>query len=334
MSTSAVMNWVGVERTGSLPARLSVFFGQPSRLDSTIADCPVAAPAMKPVPRPVSQVLNLSCPNRPGIVAAISMYLFESGWHILEAQQHEDAQSGRLFMRLVFDAACSAPSCVADGFKTMSKRFGMTWTVRNQSERPRVLLLASKFDHCLADLIYRWRIGELAMDVVGVVSNYPRETYAHVDLSGLPFHYLPVTRETKSEQERALRSMIRNTGADLVVLARYMQVLSPELAAELSGCCINIHHSFLPSFKGAKPYHQAHERGVKLIGATAHYVTSDLDEGPIIEQDVERVSHRDMPDDLIRKGRDIERRVLARAVRCHLEGKVMLSGNKAIVFAD
>jgi formyltetrahydrofolate deformylase len=196
------------------------------------------------------------------------------------------------------------------------------------------MILVSRFDHCLADLIYRWRIGELAMDVVAVVSNHPRETYAHLDLSGVSFHYLPVTRETKLEQETVLRSLIRDTGAELVVLARYMQVLSSDLASELAGRCINIHHSFLPGFKGAKPYHQAHERGVKLIGATAHYVTSNLDEGPIIEQDVERISHRDTPDDLIRKGRDIERRVLARAVRYYLEGMVMLSGNKAIVFTD
>ena len=325
MSASAA-----VETTGSLPTRFSAFFEPPFRPDGRIVDFPVAAP----VRAPVSQVLNLSCPNQPGIVAAISMHLFESGWHILDAQQHEDAQSGRLFVRLVFDAARPAPRCIAEGLKAISNRLAMRWTLTPRAARRKVMILVSRFDHCLADLIYRWRIGELAMDVVAVVSNHPRQTYAHLDLSGVPFHHLPVTRENKLEQETVLRSLIRDTGAELVVLARYMQVLSSDLASELAGRCINIHHSFLPGFKGAKPYHQAHARGVKLIGATAHYVTSDLDEGPIIEQDVERISHRDTPDDLIRKGRDIERRVLARAVRYHLEAKVMLSGNKAIVFTD
>ena len=197
-----------------------------------------------------------------------------------------------------------------------------------------MLLLVSKFDHCLADLLYRWRIGELPMDQVAIAANHPRETFGHLDFGEVPFHHLPVTRETKLEQEGQLWALIRDTGAELVVLARYMQVLSDGLTAKLTGRCINIHHSFLPGFKGAKPYHQAHVRGVKLIGATAHYVTSDLDEGPIIEQDVERISHRDTPDDLVRKGRDIERRVLARAVRHHLEDRVILNGRKTVVFTD
>jgi formyltetrahydrofolate deformylase len=196
------------------------------------------------------------------------------------------------------------------------------------------MLLASKFDHCLADLIYRWRIGELPVDITAIVSNHPAETYAHLDLGGVPFHHMPVTKETKLEQEAALWSLIEETGAELVVLARYMQVLSEGLSAKLAGRCINIHHSFLPGFKGAKPYHQAHARGVKVIGATAHYVTGDLDEGPIIEQDVERISHRDTPEDLVRKGRDIERRVLARAVRWWLEDRVLLNGRKTVVFTD
>jgi formyltetrahydrofolate deformylase len=197
-----------------------------------------------------------------------------------------------------------------------------------------VLILVSKFDHCLADLLYRWRIGELPMDLVGIAANHPRETFGHLDVDAVPFHHLPVTRDTKLEQEGQLWALIRESRAELVVLARYMQVLSDGLAAKLVGRCINIHHSFLPGFKGAKPYHQAHVRGVKLIGATAHYVTSDLDEGPIIEQDVERISHRDTPDDLVRKGRDIERRVLARAVRHHLEDRVILNGRKTVVFTD
>jgi formyltetrahydrofolate deformylase len=197
-----------------------------------------------------------------------------------------------------------------------------------------VLLLVSKSDHCLIDLLYRWRIGELKMDVVGIVSNHPRETYGGTNFGDVPFHYLPVSKETKSQQETQIKSIVDTSGAELVVLARYMQVLSDDMASFLTGRCINIHHSFLPGFKGAKPYHQAHHRGVKLIGATAHYVTSDLDEGPIIEQDVERISHHDSPEDLIRKGRDIERRVLARAVGIHLDGRALLNGHKTVVFRD
>jgi len=195
-------------------------------------------------------------------------------------------------------------------------------------------LLVSRFDHCLVDILYRWRTSELAMIPTAIVSNHPRETYAGLDFGEIPFHNLPVTKETKREQEGRIWSLVGETQTELVVLARYMQILSDELSAKLSGRCINIHHSFLPGFKGAKPYHQAHERGVKLIGATAHYVTSDLDEGPIIDQDVERISHRDTPDDLVRKGRDIERRVLARAIHYHLEDRVIPNGRKTVVFVD
>jgi len=198
----------------------------------------------------------------------------------------------------------------------------------------KVLLLASKFDHCLVDLLYRNRIGELRMEIVGIVSNHPRETYAGSDFGTIPFHHLPITKDSKPQQEAQIKAIVEQSGAELIVLARYMQILSDDLAAYLSGRCINIHHSFLPGFKGAKPYHQAHERGVKLIGATAHYVTADLDEGPIIEQDVERISHQDSPEDLVRKGRDIERRVLARAVAFHLEGRALLNGNKTVVFRN
>ena len=183
-------------------------------------------------------------------------------------------------------------------------------------------------------LLYRWRIGELPMTPTAIVSNHSIENYAGLDFSGIPFHHLPISKDTKMEQEAQIWALVKETQSDLVVLARYMQVLSDALASKLSGRCINIHHSFLPGFKGAKPYHQAHGRGVKLIGATAHYVTTDLDEGPIIEQDVERISHADMPDDLVRKGRDIERRVLARAVRYHLEDRVIMNGKKAVVFAS
>jgi formyltetrahydrofolate deformylase len=196
------------------------------------------------------------------------------------------------------------------------------------------MILASQTDHCLADLIWRWRQGELSMDITAVVSNHPASTFPHTDLKGIAFRHLPVTPENKAEQEAALWRLIQETGTELVVLARYMQVLSSDLAAKLEGRCINIHHSFLPGFKGARPYHQAHIRGVKVIGATAHYVTADLDEGPIIEQDVERISHRDTPAALIRKGRDIERRVLARAVRWFVEDRVLLNGRKTVVFTD
>jgi formyltetrahydrofolate deformylase len=210
----------------------------------------------------------------------------------------------------------------------------MSWIMRDLADRKRVMILVSRFDHCLVDLLYRWRIGELPMDVSAVVANHPRETYDHLDLRGLDFHYLPVTRQTKLEQEQQLWELIKSTRTDVVVLARYMQILSEGLSAKLTGRCINIHHSFLPGFKGANPYTQAHTRGVKLIGATGHYVTADLDEGPIIEQDVERITHRDTPEDLVRKGRDIERRVLARALRWHLEDRVVLNGRKTVVFGE
>ena len=282
-----------------------------------------------------SFILTLRCPDKPGIVAAVAGHLFQAGYNILDAQQFDDSESGQFFMRVVFSAAREdAAADPAAAFAPVAEPFGMNWAIHASDARSKVMLMASKFDHCLADLIYRWRIGELEMDVVGIISNHPREAYGHLEFGDVPFHHLPVTKATKLEQEAEIWRLIRESGADLVVLARYMQVLSDGLAAKLSGRCINIHHSFLPGFKGAKPYHQAHERGVKLIGATAHYVTSDLDEGPIIEQDVERISHKDRPDDLVRKGRDIERRVLARAVRFHLERRIILSGAKTVVFGD
>jgi len=281
-------------------------------------------------------VLTLACANRPGIVAAVAGHLSDSGLNILDAQQYDDTQTDRFFMRVVFNPVSGQGDLAAlkDGFVPLADRFGMSWALRDIGEKRKVMLLVSKFDHCLADLLYRWRIGELDFEPVGVIANHPFETYAHVGLGDVPFHYLPVTRDTKLEQEAKVWEIIRDSQADLVVLARYMQVLSDGLAAKLAGRCINIHHSFLPSFKGAKPYHQAHARGVKLIGATAHYVTSDLDEGPIIAQDVEPITHRDSADDLVRKGRDIERRVLARAVRYHLEDRILLNGRKTVVFAD
>lgn len=280
-------------------------------------------------------ILTFSCQNRPGIVAGVSGYLFERGCNIQDAQQFDDEISGQFFMRVVFNAVRGdALTELRKEFRGVAEQFGMLWMMRKQDERQRVILFASKHDHCLADLLYRWHIDEIPMEVAGIISNHPRDTYSHLDFGDAPFYHLPVSRDTKVEQEAQIWELLNKTKAELAVLARYMQVLSEELVAKLSGKCINIHHSFLPSFKGAKPYHQAHARGVKLIGATAHYVTSDLDEGPIIEQDVERISHRDSPEDLVRKGRDIERRVLARAVRNHLEGRVILNGNRTVIFTD
>ena len=281
-------------------------------------------------------VMTLSCPDRPGIVSAVSTFLAHNGQNILDAQQFSDVETGHFFMRVVFNAADLAvglPS-LQTGFAAIADRFKMDWRMRDRATRQRVMLLVSKSDHCLADILYRWRTGELEMIPTAIVSNHPRETYSELDFGGIPFHHLPVTRETRTEQESAIWDLVGETGTDLVVLARYMQILSDEMSAKLAGRCINIHHSFLPGFKGARPYHQAHARGVKLIGATAHYVTSDLDEGPIIDQDVERISHRDAPEDLVRKGRDIERRVLARAMRYHLEDRVILNGKKTVVFMD
>ncbi|MGO4501758.1 MULTISPECIES: formyltetrahydrofolate deformylase [unclassified Dyella] len=277
-------------------------------------------------------VLTLSCPDRAGIVAAVSNHLAANGGNIIEAQQFGDAETGRFFMRLVFEDAERDLDALKPGFEGFAQQLGMQWMLRNRAQRRRVLLLVSKFDHCLADILYRWRIGELPMDIAGVIANHPRETYRHLDLDGIPFHYLPVDRDSRADQEGALAALIEQSQADLVVLARYMQILSRELVQTLAGRCINIHHSFLPGFKGARPYHQAYRRGVKLIGATAHFVTAELDEGPIIEQDIERVTHADTPEDLIRIGRDIERRVLARTLRLYLDDRVLLNGSKTVVF--
>ncbi|MER9952706.1 formyltetrahydrofolate deformylase [Mesorhizobium sp. M0047] len=282
-----------------------------------------------------SMVLSLSCGDQPGIVSAVAGLLYATGCNILEAQQYSDPETGLFFMRVVFACLGDKPSGKepAGGIEELAGRLGMTYTLRPLSQPKRVMLLVSKFDHCLADLLNRWRIGEFPMEIVAVVSNHGKEHLASTDLKDLPFFHLPVSRDNKEQQEAKLVELIERTNPDLMVLARYMQILSDGFAAKFARRCINIHHSFLPGFKGAKPYHQAHLRGVKLIGATAHYVTSDLDEGPIIEQDVERISHQDTPDDLIRKGRDIERQVLARAVRLHLEDRVILNGNKTVVFS-
>ena len=277
--------------------------------------------------------LSLSCADKPGLVAQVAGFLAARGGNLLDAQQFNDQLTERFFMRVVFalGQGDEAGNWRAN-FAAIAAKQGMDWQLRQAQDRQRVLLLVSKFDHCLGDLLYRWRIGELDMDVVGIISNHPKESI-HTSLVGdVPFHHLPVSRDTKPEQEARIKALVSDTGADLVVLARYMQILSDDLAGFLSGRCINIHHSFLPGFKGAKPYHQAHARGVKMIGATAHYVTTDLDEGPIIAQDVGHISHADTPEDLVRKGRDIERRVLAAAVQAHLEDRVFLNGSRTVVF--
>ena len=278
------------------------------------------------------QILTLSCRDRPGITAAVTGFLFEQGGNILEAQQFNDIEGGDFFMRVEFDPGMVSRDALADAFAPIAGKYAMHWGLCEKERARKVLILVSKFDHCLGDLLYRNRIGELPMDVVGIVSNHPREALSISPSASIPYHYLPITRETKPQQEAQIKAIIEETGAELVVLARYMQILSDDFAAYLSGRCINIHHSFLPGFKGAKPYHQAHARGVKMIGATAHYVTADLDEGPIIHQDVEAVSHADTPDELVRKGRDIERRVLAEAVRLHLADRVLVNGNRTVVF--
>jgi formyltetrahydrofolate deformylase len=283
----------------------------------------------------VRHILTLSCVNRPGIVAKVSAALFDGGFNILDAQQFDDTETGDFFMRVEFNAARADAevSALREAFTSLAAALRVTWSMRPSDQRKRVALMVSRSDHCLVDLLYRWRRGEMPMEPVAIIANHPRETYAHIEFDDIPFHYLPVTRETKMEQEAEAWRLIQSAKADLVVLARYMQVLSDGFAAKLKGRCVNIHHSFLPGFKGTKPYHQAHARGVKLIGATAHFVTSELDEGPIIEQDVERITHRDTPEVLVRKGRDIERRVLSRALANVLEDRVLLNHGKTVVFA-
>lgn len=259
--------------------------------------------------------------------------LASGGANITDAQQFNDHLNDRFFMRVVFEFQSEgAQEAIRGALAEIAQTCGMEWTLRSNAVPKNVLLLVSRFDHCLADLLYRYRIGELDMNVVGIVSNHPREVLATQLIGEIPYHHLPVARDTKAHQEQQIKTIVEESGADLVVLARYMQILSDDLAGFLTGRCINIHHSFLPGFKGAKPYHQAHARGVKMIGATAHYVTADLDEGPIIHQDAEAISHSDMPEELVRKGRDIERRVLSEAVRFHLEDRVFANGARTVVF--
>ncbi|MFP8903608.1 formyltetrahydrofolate deformylase [Streptomyces atacamensis] len=288
---------------------------------------PTAAPE-----KPEQYVLTLSCPDKQGIVHAVSSYLFMTGCNIEDSRQFGDHDTGLFFMRVHFSA--EAPVTVEKlraSFAAVGDSFQMDWQIHRADERMRVVLMVSRFGHCLNDLLFRTRIGALPIEIVAVVSNHT-DFEELVSSYGIPFHHIPVTRETKPQAEARLLEIVREEGVELVVLARYMQVISDELCKELPGRIINIHHSFLPSFKGAKPYHQAHARGVKLIGATAHYVTAELDEGPIIEQEVERVGHELTPEQLVAVGRDVECQALARAVKWHSEHRVLLNGHRTVVF--
>jgi len=277
-------------------------------------------------------VLTLSCEDRPGIVAAITTELAALNANIAESNQFWDQETGRFFMRLAFTAPEGVSrEALERALKPAIERFSMRTALVDEARKKKILVMVSKFDHTLLHLLYQIRVGWLDAEVVAIVSNH-EDSRRTADHEGIPYHLLPVTKDNKAEQEERILKLFQESGADLVVLARYMQVLSNNFATRLYGQVINIHHSFLPSFKGAKPYHQAHERGVKIIGATAHYVTPDLDEGPIIEQETARVTHALSPDDLVAAGRDVESRVLARAVKLHLENRVMLNGKKTVVF--
>ena len=279
-------------------------------------------------------VLTLTCPDRAGIVHAVAALLVEQRGYIVESQQFSDLAEDRFFMRVRFAVDGAGPGTLErlrTSFTPVAERWGMTWELWDAGEPYRTLILVSKYSHCLNDLLFRWSSGSLQIDVVGVLSNHP-DCERLVASYGVPFHHVPVTPDTKADAEKRMLELVDAEGVDLVVLARYMQVLSDDTCRRLAGKAINIHHSFLPSFKGARPYHQAFDRGVKLVGATAHYVTGDLDEGPIIEQDVMRVDHRFDAAEVAAAGRDVESQVLSRAVRWHAESRVLLNGSKTVVF--
>jgi formyltetrahydrofolate deformylase len=278
-------------------------------------------------------VLTIACPDRPGIVYAVSSFLVQHFGNIVDSQQFDDRTEQRFFMRVHFEVLKPTMSLddLTAAFETIAASYAMEWNIFPANEPYRTLVLVSRHGHCLNDLLFRQSTGALNIEILGVVSNH-RDFERLAATYDIPFHHIPVTPETKPEAEKRLLTLVDELGIDLVVLARYMQVLSEPTCAALAGRAINIHHSFLPGFKGAKPYHQAHDRGVKLVGATAHYVTSDLDEGPIIEQDVTRVSHRMAPADLVRAGQDVESVVLSRAVRWHTESRVLLNGTRTVVF--
>ncbi|WP_207101174.1 formyltetrahydrofolate deformylase [Paracoccus shandongensis] len=276
--------------------------------------------------------LTVTCPSRRGIVAAISAYLAGKGCNIVDSSQFDDGDTGRFFMRVSFVPETGAGlDDLAQGFAGPARAFGMDHAFHDEARKTKVVIMVSRFGHCLNDLLYRWRIGALPIDIVAVISNhmdYQKVVVNH----DVPFHLIKVTRDNKPGAEAQLMQVVEDSGAELIVLARYMQVLSDDLCRRMSGRIINIHHSFLPSFKGANPYRQAYERGVKLIGATSHYVTADLDEGPIIEQDTVRVTHAQSAEDYVSLGRDVESQVLARAIHAHIHRRVFLNGNKTVVF--
>lgn len=279
-----------------------------------------------------SYVLTVACKSTRGIVAAISGYLAETGCNIVDSSQFDDLETGKFFMRISFISEQGATmQAITEGFRPVADKFGMESNIYSDGPRMKTLLMVSRFGHCLNDLLYRWKIGALPIDIVGVVSNhfdYQKVVVNH----DIPFHHIRVTKENKPEAEARIMDIAEGTGTELIVLARYMQVLSDDMCRKMSGKIINIHHSFLPSFKGANPYKQAYERGVKLIGATAHYVTADLDEGPIIEQDTVRVTHAQSAEDYVSLGRDVESQVLARAIHAHIHHRTFINGNRTVVF--
>ncbi|AVW91678.1 formyltetrahydrofolate deformylase [Celeribacter baekdonensis] len=279
-----------------------------------------------------SHVLTVTCPSKRGIVAAISGKLAELGCNITDSAQFDDPGTDQFFMRVSFvsETGLTQPE-LAQGFAPVAEAFDMRWAVRDEAKKMKVVIMVSRFGHCLNDLLYRWRIGALPIDIVAVVSNhmdYQKVVVNH----DIPFHCIKVTKENKPDAEAAIMQVVEDSGAELIVLARYMQILSDKMCQQMSGRIINIHHSFLPSFKGANPYKQAFERGVKLIGATAHYVTADLDEGPIIEQDTVRITHAQSSEDYVSLGRDVEAQVLSRAIHAHIHHRVFINGNKTVVF--
>ncbi len=276
-------------------------------------------------------ILTLSCPDRLGLVHAVSGFLLERGGNIEEAAQYNDADTGLFFMRVQFSCGQLTFDELSLQLQQMAEPLKMQWSLHAKAQLMRTVIMVSKEGHCLNDLLFRWKSGLLPLDIRAIVSNH-REFYQLAASYNVPFHHIPVTAATKPQAEAKQFEIIQAEGAELVVLARYMQVLSDDLCKKLSGKAINIHHSFLPSFKGAKPYYQAHDRGVKLVGATAHYVTADLDEGPIIEQDVARVDHSKTVEDFTNQGRDTESQVLARAVKWHSEHRVLLNGHKTVIF--
>ena len=279
-----------------------------------------------------SYVLTVSCKSTRGIVAAVSGYLAGAGCNIVDSSQFDDLDTGQFFMRVSFisEEGASRDELLA-GLAPIAAKFGMISEIHDSAQRMKVMLMVSRFGHCLNDLLYRWKIGALPIDIVGVVSNHFEYQKVVVNLD-IPFHHIKVTKENKPIAEGQILDLVESTGTELVVLARYMQVLSDNMCKKMSGRIINIHHSFLPSFKGANPYKQAYERGVKLIGATAHYVTADLDEGPIIEQDIARITHAQSGEDYVSIGRDVESQVLARAIHAHIHHRVFINGNRTIVF--